>query len=58
MLSSLVDTFLKLDDDNKNLILSHISTILFPIKLYLIILILLLIVMCITNYFIYTSLKY
>lgn len=57
MLSSLVDTFLNLDENNKKLILSHISSILFPIKFYLIIVILLLIIMCITNYYIYSSLK-
>ena len=51
MLNSLLDTFINLDDKNKNKVLGIISNVLNPIKLYLIVVILLLLIMCISNYF-------
>ena len=52
MLSSLIDTFLNLDDKSKNKALGVIFTIINPIKIYLIVVILLLLIMCISNYYI------
>ena len=57
MLTSFVDAFINLDENNKKLIISYASSIIFPIKLYLIFVILLLIILCVTNYYIYKSLK-
>lgn len=51
MLNSLIDTFLNLDDKNKNKVINIISNVINPIKIYLIVLILLLLVMCISNYY-------
>ena len=52
MLSSLIDTFLNLDDKSKNKALGVIFSIINPIKIYLIVVILLLLIMCISNYYI------
>ena len=51
MLNSLVDGFVNLDDKNKNKVMNIISNIINPIKLYLIVVILLLLVTCISNYY-------
>ena len=51
MLNSLIDSFLNLDDKNKNKVMDLISNIINPIKIYLIVVILLLLVMCISNYY-------
>ena len=55
MLGSLVDTFLNLDEESKDKLLNVLSKIINPIKIYLIVVILLLLILCITNYFIYRS---
>ena len=52
MLSSLIDTFVNLDDKNKNKVLGVVSSVINPIKIYLIFVILLLLIMCISNYYI------
>jgi len=52
MLNSLIDTFINLDEENKNKLLSILSKVINPIKIYLIVVILLLLVMCISNYYI------
>ena len=51
MLNSLIDTFVNLDDNNKNKVMNIISKIINPIKLYLIVVIFLLLIMCISNYY-------
>jgi len=51
MLNSLVDSFINLDDKNKNKVMNIISKIINPVKLYLIIVILLLLIMCLSNYY-------
>lgn len=53
MINKLIDTFINLDDENKNKLLNILSNFINPIKLYLITIILLLLIMCISNYFIY-----
>ena len=52
MLNSLIDTFLNLDETNKNKLMNILTKIINPIKLYLIAIIFLLLVMCISNYYI------
>jgi hypothetical protein len=52
MLNSIIDTFINLDEENKNKLLSILSKVINPIKIYLIVVILLLLVMCISNYYI------
>ena len=51
MLNSLIDTFVNLDENNKNKVMDIISKIINPIKLYLILVIFLLLIMCISNYY-------
>jgi len=51
MLNSLIDTFVNLDENNKNKVMNIISKIINPIKLYLIVVIFLLLIMCISNYY-------
>lgn len=53
MINKLIDTFINLDDENKNKLLDILSTFVNPIKLYLITIILLLLIICITNFLIY-----
>jgi hypothetical protein len=53
MLNKIIDTFINLDEPNKNKLLDILSTFVNPIKLYLITIILLLLIMCIVNFFIY-----
>jgi len=55
MLKSFLDTFSNLDQDNKNIIIDYGSKLLNPIKIYLIVVILLLLVTSISNYYIYKS---
>ena len=57
MLSSVIDTFLNLDEDNKDKVINIISKVITPIKIYLILIILLLIIMCVSNYYIGTKLN-
>ncbi len=52
MLNSLIDSFFNLDESNKNKVINIISKIINPIKLYLIVVIFLLLIMCISNYYI------
>ena len=52
MLNSLIDTFVNLDENNKNKVMNIISKIINPIKLYLIVVIFLLLIICISNYYI------
>ena len=52
MLNSLIDSFINLDDNNKNKVMNLISNIINPIKIYLIVVIFLLLIICITNYYI------
>ena len=52
MLNSLIDTFINLDENNKNKVMNIISKIINPIKLYLIVVIFLLLIICISNYYI------
>ena len=52
MLNSLIDTFINLDESNKSKVINIISKIINPIKFYLIVLIFLLLIMCISNYYI------
>jgi hypothetical protein len=52
MLNSLIDTFINLDEENKNKLLNILSKVINPIKIYLIVVILLLLIMCISNYYI------
>jgi len=51
MLNSLIDTFVNLDDKNKNKVLNIVSNIINPVKIYLIVVILLLLIMCISTYY-------
>lgn len=51
MLNSLIDTFVNLDENNKNKVMNIISKLINPIKLYLIVVIFLLLIMCISNYY-------
>ena len=51
MLNSLIDTFVNLDENNKNKVMNIILKIINPIKLYLIVVIFLLLIMCISNYY-------
>lgn len=52
MLNSILENFLNLDDKNKNEVMKIISKFISPIKLYLIVVIFLLLVISISNYFI------
>lgn len=52
MISSIVDSFLNLDEDNKTKVIKIISKIINPIKLYLIFIIFLLLIICVSNYYI------
>lgn len=52
MLNSILENFLNLDDKNKNKVMDIISKFISPIKLYLIVVIFLLLVISITNYYI------
>lgn len=52
MLNSLIDTFLNLDEKNKNKVFNIISNFINPIKLYLVVVIFLLLIICISNYYI------
>ena len=56
MLNSIIDTFLNLDEESKDKLLNVLSKIINPIKIYLIVVILLLLILCISNYFIYKAL--
>lgn len=51
MLNSFIDTFINLDENNKNKVMNIISKIINPIKFYLIVVIFLLLVICISNYY-------
>jgi hypothetical protein len=51
MLNSLIDTFINLDENNKSKVMNIVSKIINPIKLYLIVVIFLLLIMCISNYY-------
>ena len=57
MLNSIIDTFLNLDDTSKEKLLNILSNVINPIKIYLIVVILLLLVMCLTNYYILRNLS-
>lgn len=52
MLNSILDNFMNLDESNKKKIMNLISNVISPIKLYLIVVIFLLLIMCISNYYI------
>jgi hypothetical protein len=56
MLNTVIDTFINLDESNKNKLLNILSKIINPIKLYLIVVIFFLLIMCVSNYFIYYNL--
>lgn len=56
MINSIIDTFINLDEPNKNKVLNIISKFINPIKLYLVVVILLLLIMCILNFNIYRQL--
>ena len=53
MLNKIIDTFINLDETNKNKLVDVLSKFVNPIKLYLITIILLLLIMCISNFFLY-----
>ena len=57
MLNSIIDTFLNLDEPSKDKLLNVLSNVINPIKIYLIVVILLLLVMCLTNYYIFRKLS-
>jgi len=57
MLNSIIDTFLNLDEPSKNKLLNILSNVINPIKIYLIVVILLLLIMCLTNYYIFRNLS-
>jgi len=57
MINSFIETFLNLEDDKKNKVMNLLSNFINPIKIYLIVVILLLLIMCISNYYIYKALK-
>lgn len=57
MLNSLIDTFINLDENNKSKVMNIVSKIINPIKLYLIVVIFLLLIMCISNYYIFRKLS-
>ncbi len=52
MLNSIIDTFINLDEPSKDKLLNILSNVINPIKIYLIAVILLLLIMCLTNYYI------
>jgi hypothetical protein len=56
MLNTVIDTFINLDESNKNKLLNILSKIINPIKLDLIVVIFFLLIMCVSNYFIYYNL--
>lgn len=51
MINSLIDTFVNLDDTNKSKLMKVVTKIINPIKIYLIVVIFLLLIMCISNYY-------
>jgi Fe2+ transport system protein B len=57
MINSFIETFLNLEDDKKNKLMNLLSNFINPIKIYLIVVVLLLLIMCISNYYIYKALK-
>lgn len=52
MLNSILNNFMNLDESNKKKLINLVSNVISPIKLYLIVVIFLLLVMCISNYYI------
>lgn len=52
MFNSLIDNYVNLDEKNKNKLMNIVSKIINPIKIYLIGIIFLLLIMCISNYYI------
>lgn len=52
MFNAVLDSFMNLDENNKNKVINLISKIINPIKLYLIVVIFLLLIICISNYYI------
>ena len=51
MINSLIETFVNLDENNKKKLINIISKIINPIKFYLIVVIFLLLIICISNYY-------
>ena len=57
MINSVIETFLNLDNEKKDKVMDLLSNFINPIKIYLIVVILLLLIMCVSNYYIYKALK-
>ena len=52
MINSFVDTFINLEDSKKTKIFNVFNRFINPIKIYLMLIILLLLIMCVSNYYI------
>ena len=52
MINSFIDTFINLDEPKKTKLLDIINKFINPIKIYLMIILLLLLIMCVSNYYI------
>ena len=52
MLNSLIDSYVNLDENNKSKVINIISKVINPVKLYLIVVIFLLLIICVLNYYI------
>ena len=57
MLNSIIDTFINLDEPSKNKVINILGKIVNPIKLYLIVVIFLLLIMCVSNYYLYKKIS-
>lgn len=57
MLNTLLDNYVKLDDQNKKTVLNLLSNIINPIKIYLTVVIVLLLVISISNYYLYRKIS-
>lgn len=51
MINSLIDTFINLDEQKKTKVFNMFSSFINPIKIYLMLILLLLLVMCVSNYY-------
>ena len=57
MFNSIIDTFINLDEPSKNKVINILGKIVNPIKLYLIAVIFLLLIMCVSNYYLYKKIS-
>jgi hypothetical protein len=57
MINSIVDTFINLEDDKKDSLFSYVKKFIKPIKIYLAFILLLILIMCVSNFLILKNIK-